>query len=155
MGESLDLRWRTVLVTDSGAGLGREVAVRAARRGAAVVAVDRDAAAAEATAVVVRRSRVPAWAVQADLDHPDDLLLLAGRLRDLGGADLLVTASPAAVPAFVDALSHRRGRPGLVPTVVVVGSEPPPDLPDGVRLTCLDPAGRSVDDLARAALTGG
>ena len=86
----MHLRWRTVVVTGAGSGLGREIALRFGRAGAGVVAVDRDAESAEETADQVRGCRVRTWAVPADVTDDDDLVLLAARLRDLGGADVLV-----------------------------------------------------------------
>ncbi len=132
----MDLRWRTVVVAGAGAGLGREVALRFARTGAGVVAVDRDPVAADETAALVRACRVQAWSVQADVTDEDDLLLLAARLRDLGGADVLVgCAAPeawAATPDLhlrattrltrlvLDGLDGRRGRTGEAGAVVHV-----------------------------------
>lgn len=136
----MHLRWRTVVVTGAGAGLGREIALRFARAGAGVVAVDRDRAAADDTAGLLRACRVQAWSVQADVTSEDDLGLLAARLRDLGGADVLVNNAggwtpgdqfPDAAPEswsatldlnlrapmrltqlFLDGLDDRRGRVG-------------------------------------------
>lgn len=75
-----------------GAGAGLEVCLRLARAGAGVLVADRDAAAAEATAALVRTGRVSAWALRADPEDDHEVDLLAARARDLGGADLLVVA---------------------------------------------------------------
>lgn len=146
----MDLRWRLVVVTGGAAGLGREIALRFARAGAGVLVVDRDAPAAEATAALVRAHRVRAWAFGADVCDEDDLRLLAGRVRDLGGADVLVNNAggwtpreqfPQAAPdewsrtldlnlrapmrltqLFLDGLDDRRGRSDDPGAVVNVSS---------------------------------
>lgn len=82
-------------------GVGHEVCLRLARSGAGVLVVDPDLAAAEATAAEVRRSRVSGWTLQADPAHePHDETMVAGRARDLGGADLLVTTGMSARAAL-------------------------------------------------------
>jgi NAD(P)-dependent dehydrogenase (short-subunit alcohol dehydrogenase family) len=129
----MDLRWRTVVVTGAGSGLGREVALRFARVGAGVVVVDRDVAAAEEASGIVRASRVQAWSVQADVTSDDDLRHLARRLQDLGGADVLVHVAVGWTPGehdlrtpvrltqlFLDGLADRRGRVGEPGAVVHV-----------------------------------
>ena len=78
------------MVTGAGSGLGREIALRLGRVGAAVLVVDRDLAAAEETAALVAASRVRAWSLQADLCDDDEVHGVAARARDLGGADVLV-----------------------------------------------------------------
>lgn len=86
----MELRWRTVVVTCAGTPLGRDLAVRFARAGAGVVAVDRDAEVAAEVAALARPGRVQTWSVQADVTDEDDVALLVARLRDLGGADLVL-----------------------------------------------------------------
>jgi NAD(P)-dependent dehydrogenase (short-subunit alcohol dehydrogenase family) len=162
----LDLRWRTVVVTGAASGPGREVALRFGRVGAAVVAVDLDGEGAAETARQVRACRVQAWSVPADLDDDLDLALLAGRLRDLGGADVLVCAPGCGlVEAFLAGLVDRRGRrdPGVV---VLVGADAPAevarlagsDLAAAARITGVVPAGTAyaaaVLDLAARGADG-
>jgi NAD(P)-dependent dehydrogenase (short-subunit alcohol dehydrogenase family) len=55
-----------------------------------VLVADRDPAAAEETVALVHEARVKGWAFQGDLADETDVRLLAGRARDLGGADVLV-----------------------------------------------------------------
>jgi NAD(P)-dependent dehydrogenase (short-subunit alcohol dehydrogenase family) len=86
----VELRYALAVVTGAGAGLGREVAVAMARRGTAVLVADRDPAAAEEAAGLVREQRVGGWAFPADVTEEADLRALADRARDLGGADVLV-----------------------------------------------------------------
>jgi 3-oxoacyl-[acyl-carrier protein] reductase len=128
----MDLRYRLAVVTDAGAGVGREVAVALSRVGAAVLSADRDLSAAEETATLAGEARVQAWALQVDTAEDADLQLLADRARDLGGMDLLVvlacrTTSPGAVGTpvrltqlFVRGLAERRGRTDGSPAVVLV-----------------------------------
>ncbi|GAA4709355.1 SDR family oxidoreductase [Nocardioides conyzicola] len=86
----MEIRYTLAVVTGAGGGLGREIAVALSRLGAAVVVADRDVAAAQETVDLVCAARVRGWAVQADLAQEDDVRLLAARVRDLGGADVLV-----------------------------------------------------------------
>lgn len=86
----MELRYRLALVTGAGGGLGREIAVALGRLGCALLVVDRDPRAAAETVAEVERSRVRAWACQADLSLDADVRMVADRARDLGGADLLV-----------------------------------------------------------------
>jgi NAD(P)-dependent dehydrogenase (short-subunit alcohol dehydrogenase family) len=86
----VDIRYTVGVVTGAGGGLGREIAVGLARRGAAVLVTDRDLRAAEQTAALVREARVHAWALQCDVGEEGDVRALAARARDLGGADVLV-----------------------------------------------------------------
>lgn len=123
----MDLRYRLAVVTDAGAGLGREIAVAVSRVGAAVLSADPDLAAALETAARVGEARVKGWALQADVAEERDLLMLVARARDLGGMDLLVTAgglglrSPTRLTRlFVEGLTERRGRRDGSPAVVHV-----------------------------------
>ena len=85
-----EIRYTLAVVTGAGDGLGREIAVALARRGAAVLAADRDRSAAEETVGLAREHRVRGWAFQCDVTEESDLRALAGRANDLGGADVLV-----------------------------------------------------------------
>lgn len=146
----MQVRFGLAVVTGAGAGLGRELALRLARSGAAVLCVDRDGAAADETAGLLEAARTRAWSLQADVTSDDDLVVVAARARDLGGADLLVNNAggwtpgeqyPLAAAAdwtrtldlnlrapmrltqlFLEGLVHRRGRRDQAGAVVNVAS---------------------------------
>lgn len=160
----MDLRYRLAVVISAGRGLGREISVALSRRGAAVLAMDHDVAAAEETASLIRVARVKAWAFQGDHTEEADLQMMAARARDLGGMDLLVSqffghpvshsvgrdiSNPVAdlTQLFVDGLAQRRGRRDGTPAVVHVG----PDR-DAEAATALV---HFVTSLANPASTGG
>lgn len=63
----MDFKGKVALVTGGGNGIGRAACVGFARHGAKVVVVDRDGAAAEATAGIVRQNGGEALAVTADV----------------------------------------------------------------------------------------
>jgi NAD(P)-dependent dehydrogenase (short-subunit alcohol dehydrogenase family) len=89
---------RTVLVVGAGTqasdepdapiGNGRAISVLAARAGAHVVCVDRDAAAAEQTAALVRGERGGATVVIGDVTSADDCAAMVGRAIEAGGGRL-------------------------------------------------------------------
>ena len=86
----MEIRYGLAVVTGGGGGIGREIAVALARRGAAVLIADRDLAAAEETTQLVRAARVGGWPFQCEVAEETDLRALMARARDLGGADVLV-----------------------------------------------------------------
>ena len=89
---------RTVLVVGAGTqpsdepdapiGNGRAISVLAARAGAHVVCVDRDAAAAEETAALVRSEASEATVVVGDVTSADDCAAMVGRAAEAGGGRL-------------------------------------------------------------------
>ncbi len=69
----MDFTGKVALVTGAGNGIGRAASVGFAERGAKVVVVDRDGAAAEATAGIIRQKGGDAMAVTADVTKSDDV----------------------------------------------------------------------------------
>src|SRR5882762_5031674 len=69
----MDFTGKVALITGGGNGIGRAAAAGFARHGAAVVVVDRDGAAAEATAGIIRQNGGEALAVTADVTKSSDV----------------------------------------------------------------------------------
>jgi NAD(P)-dependent dehydrogenase (short-subunit alcohol dehydrogenase family) len=69
----MDFTGKVALVTGGGNGIGRAACIGFAQRGAKVVVVDRDGAAAEATAGIVRQNGGDAAAVAADVTRSADV----------------------------------------------------------------------------------
>src|SRR5260370_40926796 len=69
---------KVILIAGAGAGIGRAAALRFAAEGATVIAVDRDAAAAEETAGMVRAAGGRAEAEAADVAEATAVRLLVG-----------------------------------------------------------------------------
>jgi 2-hydroxycyclohexanecarboxyl-CoA dehydrogenase len=82
---------RVAVVTGAGAGLGLATAWRLAREGAAVALVDVDEAAVSAAADELKRNRLTALAVVADVAQPAAVdAALASVTSELGPVDILV-----------------------------------------------------------------
>ena len=93
MGAVADWKGRVAVVTGSGRGLGRAIALELARRGLAVVTnAARNPAQAEETAAVARaKYGVPAVAVAASVAAPEEVARLFALVeRDFGRLDVLV-----------------------------------------------------------------
>ena len=92
------LSQRTVVVVGAGTqrshepdapiGNGRAICVLAARAGARIVCVDRDAAAAEETAALVRNQGAEATVVVGDITSVDDCASMVDRATAVGGGRL-------------------------------------------------------------------
>ena len=77
----------TALVTGATSGLGREIAVRLARDGMAVIVVGRDAGRGAAVVEQIEAAGGQARFIAADLSDPADIQRLAGEVGDI---DVLV-----------------------------------------------------------------
>src|SRR5699024_9580524 len=83
----VQLSGRRVLITGAGSGLGRRLALMAARRGANVLAWDLDGSAAEATATLVQREGGSCSAERVDVtDEPQ----VQAAAEAAGAVDVLV-----------------------------------------------------------------
>lgn len=69
----MDFSGKVALITGGGNGIGRAASLAFARHGAKLVVVDRDTAAAEATAGIVRQKGGEAVAVTADVTKSDEV----------------------------------------------------------------------------------
>ncbi len=96
---------RVAVITGGGAGIGREIALAAAGRGAEVVIADIDAAGAEATAERCRRAGVAATTHEVDVSDRKALAAFAERVRAEHGVPWLVVnnAGIAQVGSVLDA----------------------------------------------------
>ena len=81
-----DLTGKTALVTGAGSGIGRAIAETFARAGARVQVVDRDAAAGEATAGIIRQQGGTAQFVAADVTRSADVANYVKAALDAYGA---------------------------------------------------------------------
>ena len=82
---------RTALVTGAGGGIGRAIALRLAQEGCPVGVLDRDGAAAEQTAVLIRAAGGRAAAQAADVARRDEAAAAASALEAaLGPTEILV-----------------------------------------------------------------
>ncbi len=101
-----ELSRRIALVVGAGSGIGREVALLAAQRGAAIVAADRDLASAESAAEECQKivGKEMAFAAQIDITKRETIqAALDATIAAFGGLDLLISTA-AIFPASPDGM---------------------------------------------------
>ena len=87
----MDLRDRVGLITGSGRGIGRGIAIKFAQIGANTAVVDKDIETAEDTASEIRKIGRKAIAIQADVTNRKEVTLMVNQvIKEFGGIDILV-----------------------------------------------------------------
>ncbi|QNJ91549.1 SDR family NAD(P)-dependent oxidoreductase [Mycolicibacterium fluoranthenivorans] len=93
-----DLTGRVVVVTGAGSGIGRELAVHAARRGATLSLCDRDEAGLEQTLDLVRSSGANAEGQVVDVSDAEQMAVFGKTtIEQFGAPDLLINNAGIAV----------------------------------------------------------
>ena len=104
----MDVVGKTAVVTGAGSGIGRVIALRLARAGAAVVVNDIDDATGPETVSEIARRGGTASFVRGDVTSPADVEAMVAHAETLGGLDILVNnAGGFPYPVFPEApLEH-------------------------------------------------
>ena len=85
------LERKAALITGSGRGIGKAMALTFAREGADIAVIDIDLPSAEQTAEEVRKLSRKAIAIKADVGKPEDVDTMVDRtINELGGVHILV-----------------------------------------------------------------
>lgn len=101
------LKDKVAIVTGSGRGIGRDIALAYAKEGANVVINDVDPATAEATAEDVRALGRKSLAVAADVAKSADVQrLVAATVKEFGKVDILVNNAMKIVPGRLEKLTE-------------------------------------------------
>ena len=110
------LKGKVAVVTGTGNGIGKGVALMLARHGARVMGCDIDVAAAAATVAEAQREGLPVESVQpCDLTKPDDVQkLMDTAVQRYGGMDALVNAGAVRSSTLRRRMPTKRYR-GVVP----------------------------------------
>jgi len=96
---------RTAVVTGAGGEIGRAIALRLARDGARMLAVDVDAAGLDATVGAVEEAGGEALAFVADVTDAGDVAAYADRAADLGSGQIDLFANNAGIEGPVAPIS--------------------------------------------------
>ena len=98
---------KVVLITGSGAGIGRAAALAFAREGAKVVVNSQSAASGGETLALLTAAGQPAYFVQGDVSLSDDARhLVEATLAAFGRLDVLVNNAGIVLPGRVDTISE-------------------------------------------------
>jgi len=101
------LKHKVAIVTGSGRGIGRDIALAYAREGAHVVANDIDPTTAAATAADAARIGAKSLALSADISKSEDVRkLLDGTIDQFGRVDILVNNAMKVVPGKLEELAE-------------------------------------------------
>lgn len=100
MGDLIDLRGKTAVVTGAGSGIGRACALRFAQCGASLIAADLNIDAAGATVAQAKPLGAPATAIAIDVRDPAQCEGLADTaVSTYGGIDIVLNAAGIFPPA--------------------------------------------------------
>lgn len=89
--QHLPLTGKLAVITGAGSGIGRAIALKFAREGADIIAVDINLTSAEATCALVRESGARAWAKAVDVGSASAMAALAKWVaKEFNGADIMV-----------------------------------------------------------------
>jgi len=104
------LERKAALITGSGRGIGKAMALTFAREGADIAVIDIDLPSAEQTAEEVRKLSRKAIAIKADVGKPEDVDTMVDRtINELGGVHILVNNAgilDETVPTIESSIEH-------------------------------------------------
>jgi NAD(P)-dependent dehydrogenase (short-subunit alcohol dehydrogenase family) len=103
----MELQGKIALVTGSGRGIGKGIALTFAREGADVAINDVNITTAEETAAEVRALGRRSVAIQADVSRQDEVNRMVGRIvKEWGGIDILVNNAGFGNPLLVEDMTE-------------------------------------------------
>jgi len=107
-GVKMRLKDKVAIVTGSGRGIGRDIALAYAREGAHVVVSDIDPLTAEVTAADVTKIGTKSLALEADVAKADDVKKLVSRaIHQFGRIDIVVNNAMKIVPGKLEELPEQ------------------------------------------------